>query len=132
MEKHLRARDVKLVPIGNSKGVRIPKALLQKYGLSSSLVLEETDQGILLRKKREDKLSWQETFKAMAEEGEDWGAFDAALMHGLEGEDAGGYADVDATFKLVKEDTAVPEPAALFLVGSGLLGVAALRKWFME
>jgi antitoxin MazE len=84
MEKRLRARDVKLVPIGNSQGVRIPKDLLQKYGLSESLVLEETDQGILLRKKREDKLSWEETFKAMAEEGEDWTDLDAALLDGLE------------------------------------------------
>jgi antitoxin MazE len=87
MEKQLRARDVKLVPIGNSQGVRIPKALLQKYGFSNSLVLEETDQGILLRKKREDKLSWEDTFKAMAEEGEDWTDLDATLLDGLEEND---------------------------------------------
>ncbi len=84
MEKHLRARDVKLVPIGNSQGIRIPKALLQRYNLSDSLVLEETDQGILLRKKRDGKLSWGDTFKAMAEEGEDWADFDATLLDGLE------------------------------------------------
>jgi antitoxin MazE len=86
MEKQLRTRDVKLVPIGNSQGVRIPKALLAKYGLSDSLVLEETDQGILLRKKQEDKLSWEDTFKAMAEEGEDWTDFDDTLPDGLEEE----------------------------------------------
>jgi antitoxin MazE len=84
MEKHLRARDVKLVPIGNSQGVRIPKALLQKYGLSNPLVLEETEQGILLRKKQEDKLSWEATFKAMSAESEDWTDFDATLLDGLE------------------------------------------------
>ena len=87
MEKQLRARDVKLVPIGNSQGVRIPKALLQKYGFSNSLVLEETDQGILLRKKQEDKLSWEDTFKAMAEEGEDWTDLDTSLLDGLEEDD---------------------------------------------
>jgi antitoxin MazE len=86
MEKQLRTRDVKLVPIGNSQGVRIPKALLAKYGLSDSLVLEETDRGILLRKKQEDKLSWEDTFKAMAEEGEDWTDFDDTLPDGLEEE----------------------------------------------
>jgi len=84
MEKQLRTRDVKLVPIGNSQGVRIPKSLLQKYGFSGSLVLEETGQGILLRKKREDKLSWEETFRAMAKEGEDWTDLDATLLDGLE------------------------------------------------
>jgi len=44
MEKQLRTRDVKLVLIGNSQGVRITKSLLQKYGFSHSLVLEETGQ----------------------------------------------------------------------------------------
>jgi antitoxin MazE len=89
MEKHLRVRDVKLVPIGNSQGVRIPKTLLQRYGLSNSLVLEETDRGILLRKKRDDKLSWEDTFKAMAEEGEDWTDLDVTLLDGLEEDDIG-------------------------------------------
>ena len=89
MEKQVRTRDIKLVPIGNSQGVRIPKALLQKYGLSNSLVLEETAHGLLLRKKREDKLSWEDTFRAMAEEGEDWTDLDATLLDGLE------EADVD-------------------------------------
>ena len=54
--------------------------------MSNSLVLEETDQGILLRKKREDQLSWEDTFKAMAEEGEDWTDLDATLLDGLEEE----------------------------------------------
>jgi antitoxin MazE len=88
MERELRAKDVKLVPIGNSQGIRIPKALLQKYGFSDSLVLEETDQGLLLRNKQDDKLSWEETFKAMAEEGEDWTDLDAALPDGLEDDGA--------------------------------------------
>jgi len=51
------------------------------------LVLEETEQGILLRKKREDKLSWEDTFKAMAEEGEDWTDLDVTLLDGLEEDD---------------------------------------------
>jgi len=87
MEKQIRARDIKLVPIGNSKGVRIPKELLQKYGLNDSLLLEETDRGLLLRKKDDNKLSWEDTYKAMANEKEDWDDFDTALLDGLEDED---------------------------------------------
>ena len=87
MEKQLRARDIKLVPIGNSKGVRIPKALLQKYGLTHSLLLEETDRGLLLRKKEESQLSWENTYKAMADEKETWDDFDTTLLDGLEDED---------------------------------------------
>ena len=87
MENHVRVRDAKLVPIGNSQGVRIPKVLLQKYGLKSSLLIEETDRGLLLRNKEENKLSWEETYKAMANEKEHWDDFDATLLDGLEDED---------------------------------------------
>ncbi len=87
MENLIRARDAKLVPIGNSKGVRIPKALLEKYGLKNSLIIEETDKGLLLRNKEESKLSWEETYKAMAKEEENWDDFDTTLLDGFEGED---------------------------------------------
>ena len=89
MEKQLRTRDIKLVPIGNSKGVRIPKSLLQKYGFNNSLLLEETDRGLLLLKKEDSKLSWEDTYKAMANEKEDWDDFDTTLLDGLEDEDFG-------------------------------------------
>ncbi|MCP3888971.1 MAG: AbrB/MazE/SpoVT family DNA-binding domain-containing protein [Desulfobulbaceae bacterium] len=86
MEKQLRSKDIKLVQIGNSKGVRIPKALLQKYGFSNTLLLEETDRGLLLRKKDDRKLSWENTYKAMANEKEDWDDLDTTLLDGLEDE----------------------------------------------
>lgn len=84
MDKTLRSRDIKIVHIGNSMGVRLPKTLLQKYGFAHSLVLEETDKGLLLRKKQDDKLSWIDTYKAMANEGEDWNEYDQTLLDGLE------------------------------------------------
>ena len=87
MEKQVRTRDVKLVPIGNSKGIRIPTALLKKYGFDNSLLLEETDRGLLLRKKANEKLSWEDTYKAMAAEKEDWSDFDATLADGLDADD---------------------------------------------
>jgi len=42
MEKQLRTRDIKIIPIGNSFGVRLPKTLLNKYGLTGSLALPFT------------------------------------------------------------------------------------------
>jgi len=87
MEKQIRERDVKLIPIGNSKGVRIPKALIQKYGLKKSLLIIETDRGLLLRNKDDSKLSWEETYRAMADEKEHWDDFDTTLLDGLEDED---------------------------------------------
>ena len=84
MDNQIRTRDVKLVPIGNSKGVRIPKVLLQKYGLKNSLLIEETDKGLLLRNKEESKLSWEDTYKIMANEKENWEDFNTTLLDGLE------------------------------------------------
>lgn len=77
-------RDVKLISIGNSKGIRLPKAVLQKYGWSDSLVLEETDEGIYLYGKKTSKLSWQETYRAMAAEKEDWSDLDETVADGLD------------------------------------------------
>ena len=87
MEQQRRTRDIKLVAIGNSKGIRIPKVLLQKYSFGDSLLLEETEHGLLLRKKNDRKISWEETYRAMAAEGEDWSDFDAALLDGLDDAD---------------------------------------------
>ncbi len=87
MEKHIRSRNIKIVPIGNSLGVRLPKKLLQKYGFANSLVLEETDQGLLLRSTKDNKFTWADTYKAMANESEDWGDYDSTLADGLEEDD---------------------------------------------
>jgi len=84
MGKTVGTRDIKLISIGNSKGIRLPKVLLQKYGWSDSLVLEETDEGIYLYSKEKNKLSWQETYRAMAAEDEDWSDLDATVADGLE------------------------------------------------
>jgi antitoxin MazE len=86
MSDQIRLRDAKLIPIGNSRGIRIPKALLQKYGLKNTLLIEETDRGLLLRNKEEGKLSWEDTYKAMAGEKEHWEDLDATLSDGLEDE----------------------------------------------
>jgi antitoxin MazE len=84
MPKLTRSQTIKLVPIGNSKGIRIPKSVLQKYGFADSLILEETEQGLLLRKPNDEKLSWEDTYRAMAVEEEDWREFDVTLLDGLE------------------------------------------------
>jgi antitoxin MazE len=85
MEKRTKPRQVSIVPIGNSQGIRLPKSILQRYGFTDSLILEETAAGLLLRKKQEeDKLSWENTYKEMAKEQEDWSDFDALSADGLE------------------------------------------------
>ena len=84
MHKANAAREVKLIDIGTSKGIRIPKSLLQKFGWSDSLVLEETETGISLHGGEKNKLSWAETYRAMAAEPEDWSDLDATLADGID------------------------------------------------
>ncbi len=84
MSKETARRDVKLVAVGNSKGIRLPKGLLQKYGWSESLVLEEMEGGVFLYSEETSKLSWEETYRAMAAEKEDWSDFDTTVGDGLD------------------------------------------------
>ena len=77
-------RDVKLITIGNSKGIRLSKVLLQKYGWTDSLVLEEMEKGVFLYRPEENKLSWKETFRAMAAEGEDWSDLETTTADGVD------------------------------------------------
>ena len=80
----MATRDVKLIDIGNSKGIRLPKVLLQKYGWGDTLVLEETEEGIFLYSNEKNKLSWQETYRAMAADSEDWSDLDTTVADGLD------------------------------------------------
>jgi antitoxin MazE len=86
MEKNFSRKTVKIVPIGNSQGIRLPKEVLRKYGFVDSLILEETATGLFLRKKENNKLSWEETYKAMSEAQEDWSDFNVTVADGLEEE----------------------------------------------
>jgi antitoxin MazE len=74
--------EAKLIKIGNSQGIRLPKRIISKYGLGSSVLLEETEEGILIYAAKSEKLSWEDTYKAMADaeqdEWTDWQNMDAA------------------------------------------------------
>ncbi len=76
--------ELKIVQIGNSKGVRLPKTLLQKYGFTDTIQIEERDNGIFLRNSNTRKLSWEDTFKSMKKENENWDDFDNTLLDGLD------------------------------------------------
>ena len=65
--------NIKLIQVGNSKGIRLPKKLISKYKLDTGISIIEKDDGILIKPLIEDdKLSWEQTYKSMAEEKEDW------------------------------------------------------------
>lgn len=77
---------LKVARIGNSRGVRLPAALLRRYRIGESVLMEERSEGILLRPTGPavQKLSWEDTAREMAAAGEDWLAWDATAMDGLD------------------------------------------------
>ena len=78
----------KLINIGNSKGIRLPQALLRRYGLGDRIMLEERPEGLLLRGAVSAKVSLKQTFAEMAQEqaamAEDWSDLAAAEADGLD------------------------------------------------
>lgn len=56
----------KLIKIGNSKGVRLSRTLIEQYDLKENIVLEPTDNGILISSGKASRLGWEEQFKTAA------------------------------------------------------------------
>ena len=61
----------KLIQIGNSKGIRIPKALIEQSGLTEDIELILKDNEIVLRSAEAPRKNWDQAFREMAEEGDD-------------------------------------------------------------
>ena len=61
----------KIVRIGNSQGVRIPKPLLERSGLGEDVELEAEGDQIIIRPLRRPREGWGDTFRAMAQAGDD-------------------------------------------------------------
>jgi antitoxin MazE len=68
----------KLVPIGNSRGVRIPKPLLEQAGLEEDVELRVVEGGIMVRGVGVRRAGWAEAAKRVRERGED-GLLDAPV-----------------------------------------------------
>ena len=76
--------NLKLVPIGNSLGVRLSRPLLSKYGMESVVIAEQRPDGILLRGANPSKATLEQTFTEMAAAQEQWDDFDAVSNDGLD------------------------------------------------
>ena len=61
----------RIVKIGNSQGVRIPKLLLERSNLAEEVELEAEDGRIIIRSTRQPRHDWERAFRSMAERGDD-------------------------------------------------------------
>ena len=63
---------VSVIPIGNSRGIRIPKSILQQLNIEESLELEIHDKEILLKPvNKKPRENWEKAFKDMHNNGDD-------------------------------------------------------------
>ena len=76
--------NLKLVPIGNSYGIRLPRPLLHKYGIEHSVIAEQRPEGILLRGSSHGKATLEQTFTEMAASQENWSDLEASTADGLD------------------------------------------------
>ena len=62
---------VSLVKIGNSKGVRLPKAVIDQAGLEKDIDLEVKDGKVILSPARQPRAGWEVAAQACHAEGQD-------------------------------------------------------------
>ena len=64
--------QARLVKIGNSRGIRIPKLLIEQLGLQEQVEIEVSAGQIIVRPIKEAaRQGWEEQFREMAENGDD-------------------------------------------------------------
>ena len=63
--------EIKVVKIGNSKGFRLPKAILEKYNIKDKVELILKNDYILIKPVSTPRKGWEEAFKKMHENGHD-------------------------------------------------------------
>jgi len=64
----MRAR---IIQIGNSRGVRLPRVLLEQAHLTEEVQLEATNNQIVIRSAHAPREGWEDAFRLMAERKDD-------------------------------------------------------------
>jgi len=64
----MRAR---IIQIGNSRGVRLPRVLLEQAHLTEEVLLEATPNQIVIRSAHAPREGWEDAFRLMVQRGDD-------------------------------------------------------------
>ncbi len=78
---------VKLISIGNSKGVRIPRSVIEECGLRDRVEMRVADGGVVLSAARDTRAGWDEAFAKMAAAGDDALLVPEAMEHDWDAEE---------------------------------------------
>lgn len=63
--------ELSVINIGNSKGIRLSKTILEKYSISDKVELILEKGYIILKPKPEPRKNWEKAFKKMHDNGDD-------------------------------------------------------------
>ena len=65
------AVKTRIIRIGNSQGIRIPKPIIEQLGFSEEVELEIFPNQLVVRSAHPPRYGWEEQFRAMAQAGDD-------------------------------------------------------------
>ena len=80
----MRARVIK---IGNSQGLRIPKPILEQTGIMDDVEIEVEKNQIIIRPIKNVREGWDAAFKIMGEIGDDESILDENFSHSWDEEE---------------------------------------------
>lgn len=63
--------EISVISIGNSKGIRLAKTLIEKYNITDTVILIMEKDHFIIRPKSEPRKGWEQAFKKMHENGDD-------------------------------------------------------------
>ncbi len=61
----------RIVRIGNSRGIRIPKPLIEQTGLGENVEIEVQGNALLISSSDRPRAGWEASFRAMRAKGDD-------------------------------------------------------------
>jgi antitoxin MazE len=81
--------EAKLISIGNSKGVRLPKSMLVQTGMTERIEIEARGRSIIIKPVKESRGDWDASFakgsNELSKEDRDWLDADLACGEGDNG-----------------------------------------------
>lgn len=63
--------EVSVIKIGNSKGIRLSKSLLERYNIEDSVEIIQEKGQIVIKPVSNPRKGWEKAFKSMAKQGDD-------------------------------------------------------------
>ena len=69
----------RIIRIGNSRGIRIPKSFIEDAGLESEVQIRVVESGVLIEKVHSPRAGWSEAAEKLRERGED-GLLDESVL----------------------------------------------------